>query len=131
MVDAQWQRAIEDLPWPWKNIVARNLSTRPENRFSSAEAVIDALEPRRSSQKWMAAIALAAAMALGYREWSAGPKAPPVRLAVLPFEVRENTVEGVAGMGLDVADRLSGLRWNFNVISPREAERNHVDTPQN
>jgi tetratricopeptide (TPR) repeat protein len=33
-------------------------------------------------------------------------------------------------MGLDVSDRLSGLRRNFNVISPHEAERNHVDTPQ-
>lgn len=130
MVDTHWQRTSEDLPSPWKKIVARSLLPRPENRFSSADAVIDALETRRTLRKWMAAAALAAAIAVGFRGWSAGPKSPPVRLAVLPFDVQEDTVEGAAGIGLDVADRLSGLRWNFNVISPREAERNHVDTPQ-
>ena len=52
-----------------------------------------------------------------------------MRLAVLPFTVQGSTVEGDAGIGLDIADRLSGSRQNFHVISPLEAERNHVDTP--
>ncbi len=130
MVDAQWQRIIEDLPSPWEKVVARCLEPRSENRFSSAETVSDALETRRFWLKWSAAAVLAAVVSLGYWQWSAGPKGPPVRLAVLPFSIQGGTVEGAAGMGLDVADRLSSSRRNFNVISPREAELNHVDTPQ-
>ena len=49
-IDAHWQHTIEDLPSPWKRIVTRCLSPRPENRFCSAEAVIDALKTRRSSR---------------------------------------------------------------------------------
>jgi eukaryotic-like serine/threonine-protein kinase len=49
IVDAQWQHTIEDLPSPWEKIVTRSLSPRPENRFRSAEAVIDALKTRKSA----------------------------------------------------------------------------------
>jgi serine/threonine protein kinase/tetratricopeptide (TPR) repeat protein len=130
VVDAHWQRTIEDLPSPWEKVVARCLAPRPENRFSSAEAVADGLETRRLLLKWSAAAVLAAAVTFGYWQWSTGPKGPPVRLAVLPFSVQGDTVESAAGMGLDVADRLSGSRRNFKVISPRESELNHADTPQ-
>ena len=130
IVDAHWQRTIEDLSSPWKKIVVRCLAPRPENRFSSAEAVTDRLETRRLSLGWIAAAVMAVAVTLGYWQWSAEPKAPPVRLAVLPFSVQGGTVEGAAGMALDVADRLSGSRRNFKVISPREAELYRVDTPE-
>jgi tetratricopeptide (TPR) repeat protein len=72
-----------------------------------------------------------AALAFGYWQWSAGPAGPPVRLAVLPFSVQGDPVPGAGGIGLDVADRLSGARRNFTVISPREAQRNGVETPLN
>src|SRR5215470_12920789 len=39
-------------------------------------------------------------------------------------------LERAAGVGLDVADRLSGLRRNFSVISPREAQQHQVGSPQ-
>jgi serine/threonine-protein kinase len=128
--DAQWQRPVEDLPLPWSRVVARCIAPRPENRFGSAENVTEALEPRRLLLKWGIAAALAAAVTLGYWQWSAASQGPPVRLAVLPFAVQGSALDGAGGMGLDVADRLSGSRRNFHVISPREAELNHVDTAQ-
>jgi tetratricopeptide (TPR) repeat protein len=128
--EAQWQRAIEDIPSRWRKIIARCLAPRPENRFRSVEEVSEALESRRFLLRGSAFAAAAAALALGYWQWSGRPAGPPVRLAVLPFTVQGSTVEGDAGIGLDVADRLSGSRQNFHVITPREAERNHVDTPQ-
>jgi serine/threonine protein kinase/tetratricopeptide (TPR) repeat protein len=130
IVDAHWRRLVEDLPSPWRKIVARCLEPSPESRYSSAEEILTALEPRRFSLKLGAAAAVTAILALGYWQWGAQPAGPPVRLAVLPFSVHGDSIEGAAGMGLDVADRLSGSRRNFNVISPREAERNRVDTPQ-
>ena len=130
IVDANWRRAVEDLPSPWNKVVARCLAPRPESRFRSAEAVSDGLEPRRFLLKGSAAAAAAAALALGYWQWSAEPAGPPVRLAVLPFAVQGDAVPGAAGIGLDVADRLSGAHRNLSVISPREASRNGVDTPQ-
>ena len=129
-VDDQWQRTIEPLASPWKKVVVRCLAPRSEDRFRTAEEVTGELETRPSMLKWSAAAVLVAALTLGYWQWSTVPKGPPVRLAVLPFYVQGGTVEGAAGIGLDVADRLSGSRPNFNVISPREAERNNVDTPQ-
>jgi eukaryotic-like serine/threonine-protein kinase len=61
IVDAHWQHTIEDLPSPWEKIVIRSLSPRPENRFRSAEAVIDALKTRKSAPTWSAATAVVAA----------------------------------------------------------------------
>jgi tetratricopeptide (TPR) repeat protein len=45
--------------------------------------------------------------------------------------VQGDPVPSAGGIGLDVADRLSGARRNFTVISPREAQRNGVETPLN
>src|SRR5262249_20646809 len=61
IVDSQWRHTIEHLPSPWKKIVMRCLSPRPENRFCSAEAVIDALKTGRSSRTWSATAAVVAA----------------------------------------------------------------------
>jgi serine/threonine-protein kinase len=66
IIDAHWLRAIEDLPSPWKKVVARCLAPGPGRRFSSAEAVSDALEPHWSLLKGSAVAAAAAALALGY-----------------------------------------------------------------
>jgi serine/threonine-protein kinase len=130
IVEAHWQRMIEDLPSPWKNVVARCLAPRPENRFRSAEEVADALENRRPFLKWSVAAAVTAVLTLGYWQWTAEPPAAPVRLAVLPFSEHGSTVHGASGIGLDVAERLSGSRRNFKIISPHEAEENLVDTPE-
>ena len=131
MVAADWQRAIEDLPPPWSGLVGRCIAPRPEDRYSSAEAVSNALQPRRLLLKGSALATAVVALAFGYWQWSAGPAGPPVRLAVLPFSVQGDPVPGAGGIGLDVADRLSGARRNFTVISPREAQRNGVETPLN
>jgi len=57
IVDSPWEHTIADLPSPWKRIVTRCLSPRPQNRFGSAEAVIDALKARRSSRTWSGMVA--------------------------------------------------------------------------
>jgi serine/threonine protein kinase/tetratricopeptide (TPR) repeat protein len=131
IVAADWQRTIEDLPPPWSGLVARCIAPRPEERYSSADAVSYALQPRRLLLKGSALAAAVAALTFGYWQWSAPPAGPPVRLAVLPFSVQGDPVPSAGGIGLDVADRLSGARRNFTVISPREAQRNGVETPQN
>src|ERR1019366_1550859 len=131
IVAADWQRTMDDLPPPWSGLVARCIAPRPEDRHRSAEAVSHALQPRRLLLKGSALAAAVAALAFGYWQWSAQPVGPPVRLAVLPFSVQGDPVPSAGGIGLDVADRLSGARRNFTVISPREAQRNGVETPLN
>jgi len=131
IVAADWQRAMEDLPHPWSGLVNRCIAPRAEDRYRSAEAVSHALRPRRLLLKGSALAAAVAALAFGYWQWSAQPAGPPVRLAVLPFSVQGDPVPSAGGIGLDVADRLSGARRNFTVISPREAQRNGVETPLN
>ena len=129
IVAADWQRTIEDLPAPWSGLVARCMEPRPEDRYRSVEAVSHALQPRRLLLKGSALAAAVGALAFGYWQWSAPPAGPPVRLAVLPFSVQGDPVPSAGGIGLDVAGRLSGARRNFTVISPREAQRNGVETP--
>jgi serine/threonine protein kinase/tetratricopeptide (TPR) repeat protein len=131
IVAADWQRAIEDVPPPWSGLVARCMAPRPEDRYTSAEAVSHALRPRRLLLKASALAAAVASLALGYWQWNLEPAGPPVRLAVLPFSVAGDPVPSAGGIGLDVADRLSGARRNFTVISPREARRYNVATPLN
>jgi eukaryotic-like serine/threonine-protein kinase len=131
IVAADWQRTMDDLPPPWSGLVARCIAPRPEDRYRSAEAVSHALQPRRLLLKGSALAAAVAALAFGYWQWSAEPVGPPVRLAVLPFSVQGDPVPTAGGIGLDVATRLSGARRNFTVISPREAQRNGVETPLN
>jgi serine/threonine protein kinase/tetratricopeptide (TPR) repeat protein len=129
IVAADWQRTMDDLPPPWSGLVARCIAPRPEDRYRSAEAVSHALQPRRLLLKGSALAAAVAALAFGYWQWSAEPAGPPVRLAVLPFSVQGDPVPSAGGIGLDIANRLSGARRNFTVISPREAQRNGVETP--
>ena len=52
-----------------------------------------------------------------------------MRLAVLPFTLEGERSEATAGMGVEVAERLTGARSKFTVFSPREAERNQATTP--
>ncbi len=131
IIAADWQRTIEDLPPRWSGLVERCIAPRPEDRYGSAEAVSHALQPRRLLLKSSALAAAVLALAFGYWQWSAAPAGPPVRLAVLPFSIEGDPVPGAGGIGLDVANRLSGARRNFTVISPREALRYGVDTPLN
>ena len=131
IVAADWRRTMEDLPTPWSGLVARCIAPRPEDRYRSAEAVSHALQPRRLLLKGSALVAAVAALAFGYWQWGAPPAGPPVRLAVLPFSVQGDPVPGAGGIGIDVANRLSGARRNFTVISPREAQRYNVETPLN
>src|ERR1035438_2607691 len=116
IVAADWQRAIEDLPPPWGGLVARCVAPRPEDRYPSADAVSHALRPRRLLLKGSALAAAVASLALGYWQWNLEPAGPPVRLAVLPFSVQGDPVPSAGGIGLDVADRLSGARRNFTVL---------------
>jgi eukaryotic-like serine/threonine-protein kinase len=131
IIAADWQRATEHLPRPWSGLVGRCIAPHPKDRYSSAEAVSDALQPRRFLLKGSALATAVMALAFGYSRWNAEPSGPPVRLAVLPFSVQGDPVPGAGGIGLDIADRLSGARRNFIVISPREAQRNNVETPLN
>jgi eukaryotic-like serine/threonine-protein kinase len=129
--ETAWRRGIADLPSPWAKVIARCLSSRPEDRFRSAAAVNAALHPRRTLLKWsVAAASVVAAIALGY--WRLTPQVPvtPMRLAVLPFSVEGGPVPGAEAVAMDITERLSGARRKFSVISPREIERAHVDSPQ-
>ncbi|HEY1342935.1 MAG TPA: protein kinase, partial [Bryobacteraceae bacterium] len=127
--EADWRRKIDDLPSPWKRIVLACLTAQPAKRPRSAEAVAAALGPRTRALKWTAALAAAAALVAAGREWRTQAPVTPVRLAVLPFSLAGDRLESAAGIGGEVADRLSGARSKFTVISPREAERNQADTP--
>ncbi|MDQ2901635.1 MAG: tetratricopeptide repeat protein, partial [Acidobacteriota bacterium] len=119
---------IADIPAPWKRVVARCLAARPEDRPLSADAVASALQPRRRLLKGTAAAMVAAALVAGAWQWRAGMALTPVRLLVMPLSVDGPRMGSAAGIGLEVADRLTGARRKFTVLSPREAERNHVDT---
>src|SRR6266516_1797582 len=107
IAEADWQRTPEELPAPWKNVVTRCLKARPPSRFSSAEAVARALQPRRRFLKWTAATAAACILVVAGRQWRNEPPSTPVRVAVLPFSMPGDRIESAAGIGLEVADRLS------------------------
>jgi serine/threonine-protein kinase len=129
--EADWGRKIEPLPSPWKKVVTRCLAPRPEKRYASADQVRHALEPRRLIFKWAVAATIAAALAFAFWPWrAAGPAGPPVRLAVLPFAVDGAPIPSANGIGVDIADRLSGARRGFLVIPPGDALRNQVDTTE-
>ncbi|HXA50571.1 MAG TPA: tetratricopeptide repeat protein, partial [Candidatus Acidoferrum sp.] len=128
--EEDWAREIEPLPAPWKGVVAHAMAPLPGKRPSSAEAVMRELEPRRRVLKVAAAVACAAALVAGGRQWRTGVAETPVRLAVLPFTVEGDRSDATVGMGLEVAERLTGARSKFTVFSPREAERNQATTPE-
>ncbi|MDQ6700333.1 MAG: protein kinase [Acidobacteriota bacterium] len=127
--EADWRCVLKDLASPWAKIVARCLAPQPQNRFTTADALSHALDPKANVAKWLVPAAAAVAVAIGYWQWMVH-WAEPVRLAVLPFSVEGGPLEHTAGIGLDVADRLSGARRNFTVISPLEARRASVDGPE-
>jgi serine/threonine protein kinase/Tfp pilus assembly protein PilF len=120
-------RLCKSLPSPWGAIVTRSLECTPQDRFATADEVGDLLKVR---SVWRTrATAVAAAVGIAALLWPVVPP-PPVRLAVLPFVVEGRPIQAAAGLGIDVADRLSGLRRGFVVIPPGEAQRNQVDTPE-
>ncbi len=123
-------RPIEGLRPPWKKIVSRCLAWEPSQRFHSSDEIGDALEPRRTLLKSAVVAAAILTAGVGYWQWSIPAVGPPVRLVVLPFKMQGAAPERAAGVGLDVANRLSGLRRDFSVISPREAQQNQVDSLQ-
>jgi tetratricopeptide (TPR) repeat protein len=109
--------------------VKRCLAPRPEDRYASAEKILDVFEPRRWILKWAVAAMFVLVVGLALGLWQASrekPSGPPVRLAVLPIAVEGDGINSAAGIANDVADRLSGLRKNFLVIPPGEALRNPV-----
>jgi eukaryotic-like serine/threonine-protein kinase len=123
------RRDVRDLPSPWQRVVVRCLEPRPEDRFQTVEAVWRALEGRRPFARWLIAAIVIVTVALGVTLWRSRDKPlPPIRLAVLPFSIAGAPVASADGIANDVANRLSGLRRNLAVISPREATRNQIRT---
>ena len=130
IVEADWQRQVEELPRPWRQVIGKCLAPKPEARFRTADAVAKALEPRRIAWKWATGAVLAVAAALGYWQWREPPAGPKVRLVVLPFRGDSALTAEVSSAAVDIADRLSGAGRNFSVISPLDAQQNQVDTPE-
>ena len=122
------------LPSPWKRIVLGCLQPDPVRRPAS---VVDAVRPLVPKRWWWKATAAvlgtAAIVALSLRPDRAEPLGPPVRLVVLPLATPAGkggpAPPSSAGVGTNVASRLTGLRRNFTVIAPSEAKLNQVDTP--
>lgn len=122
---------VESLSSPWQRVIVQCLEPRPEDRFATVEAVWAAIEKRRPVTKWLIAALVTVIMALAIGLWQSREKpGTPIRLAVLPFVVDGNPLATADGIAYDVANRLSGLRKNLAVISPREAARNQVRTVQ-
>lgn len=120
---------MEPLPAPWDRIAGKCAAKQPQQRFSSVAEIEAILGRRRPVLKWALVLALTISAVLAGVLWrSLAPIGPPVRLAVLPVAVEGAPIPTAAGLGFDVADRLSGFRRNFTVISPAEAVRNRVDT---
>lgn len=123
-------RRCARLPKPWNIVVAKCLAPRPADRFQSAGAVAGALLPRRLLRRWLPAVAVLAAALGALAIWPRRNAETPVRLAVLPVTVYGAPVPTAEGLGLDIADRLSGLRHAFTAIPPAEAVRDKVETPR-
>ncbi len=123
------RREVKDLPSPWQRVVVRCLEPRAEDRFQTVDAVWGALEGRRPFARWLIAAIVVVTLALAFSLWRSREKPlPPIRLAVLPFSIAGRPVASAVGIANDVANRLSGLRRNLDVISPREAIRNQIHT---
>jgi serine/threonine protein kinase/tetratricopeptide (TPR) repeat protein len=127
---AEGQRELAGLPRPWKQIVTRCLAAKPDRRFDSAEQVMAAFQPRRLLAKSAAALVATAGLAFGYWRLQAPVAETPVRLAILPFASDGDSLPGIAGVANDLADRLSGARRNFVVISARENQNQRVDSAE-
>ena len=123
------ERRCETLPWRWRKIVARCLETDPLNRFVSMDEVIARLEAI-GKRRWLLAVSAAAMLVIVGLGVIPEKPGPAVRLAVLPIAVEGEPLPAAAGLGVELADRLSGARRGFVVIPPRDALRNRVDTPE-
>ena len=119
------------LPRDWSQVIRKCLAPAPEDRFRSIAQVITALTSRRALVRWFLAAAAVVIVVLSAALWVGRETAPEVvRLAVLPFHVEGPAIPAVAGISNDLADRLAGARRNFSVLSPAEAARDQVDTPE-
>ncbi len=123
-------RTCLDLPSPWRTIVNRCLRPSPADRFGSVDEVMERLVAPAAARKWAFATPVAAAILAAAIWLSRGNPAPLVRLAVLPIAVEGSPLKTAAGLAVELADRLSGLRRGFIVIPPVEAQRNQVLTPE-
>ncbi len=130
IVEKDWQRSLDHLPRPWRQVIAKCLAPVPARRFASADLIGQLLEPRHAPLKWLAAAIVVFAAAFFYWQWPGPPPGPAVRLAVLPFTFERYSGADVSAVALDIADRLSGSRRGFTVITPLEARQNQVDTPE-
>ena len=124
------ERICLELPSPWRTIVDRCLQPSPADRFASVDEVMERLVLPHSARKWAFAAPVAAAILAAAIWLSRGNPAPQVRLAVLPIAVEGSPLKTAAGLAVELADRLSGLRRGFVVIPPGEAQRNQVLTPE-
>ena len=123
----QWEREIASLPRPWGQVVRKCLEPMPEKRYGSVAEMMMALEPPRSTFKWIGAAAALALMAGAmYWNYTKAPTGPLVRLAVLPVEAEAGLKKRMTPVAVDIAERLSGVRRNFVVIAPSEAAQNQV-----
>ena len=127
--DGDWRREIDAVPRSWKRVIKRCLAPHADRRFHSVETLSAALARRYRASKWAAVVVGALILIAAGRQWRSPMPVIPVRLAVLPISVEGDPFENAPGIGLQVADRLTGVRRKFTVIPPREAERNNSFTP--
>jgi serine/threonine protein kinase/tetratricopeptide (TPR) repeat protein len=126
-----WQerltRRAPPLNHKWDRILDRCLDPDPAQRFQNAEEIARRLAPRslRGISAAAAAVVLSIVSAVVTYDRSVAPPSP-LRLVLLPFSVDGDPIQSASGMANDIANRLSGLRRNFAVISPVEAARNQV-----
>jgi hypothetical protein len=130
IVEKDWRRRLDEVPRSWKPVIVKCLAPVPRYRFASADDIAELLQPRRAAPKWAIAAALLLAIGIGYWEWREPARGPAVRLAILPFTFEHYSGADVSAVAFDIAERLSGVRRNFTVITPLEARQNQVDTPE-
>ncbi len=129
--ESEWTREVADLPSPWRAVVNRCLAADRKARFGSIFEIVQAINPKRQTAKWVWAAMMTVVPLAGYTAWHwQSDNGIPVRLAVLPAAIEGAPIPGASGIIDDVAARLSEVRGRFLVISSGEAQRNKVDTPQ-
>jgi tetratricopeptide (TPR) repeat protein len=113
----------------WNGILERCLAPDPSCRYGSVEEIEKALAPKIVPRWALVAAGLVfAAVTGGVTYWKTGTPLETIHLAVLPFE--GDAIPTGAGLGIDVAERLSRIGRGFLVIPPGEAQHNNVDTPE-
>ena len=108
-----------DLSRWWESAILRCLERDPARRFQHVTQVASALgcgtSDRAFSRRWwLAAAGVAVVSAVAWREWSSASIPPPVSIAVLPFEVSDESArylaEGIADRLTDLLTAAPGLR---------------------